>query len=74
MYIVQAATSKLHSLASLNDTSGNFGFRGEALASISEVSLLEILTRTFGRANGYRKLLKVWIGSYHLFTIAILSW
>lgn len=60
MYILQAATSKLLNLADLNATSGNFGFRGEALASISEVSLLEILTRTYGRANGYCKVLKVW--------------
>ncbi|KAF7829059.1 DNA mismatch repair protein MLH3 isoform X1 [Senna tora] len=52
------ATSKLLSLTDLDAPNENFGFRGEALASISEVSLLEILTRTYGRANGYRKVLK----------------
>lgn len=36
-----------------------FGFRGEALGSISDVSLLEIITKAHGRPNGYRKVMKV---------------
>lgn len=66
MHIDQAATSKFLNLADLNATNGNFGFRGEALASISEVSLLEIVTRAYGRPNGYRKVLKVGRASYVL--------
>ncbi|CAJ1930674.1 unnamed protein product [Sphenostylis stenocarpa] len=58
MYSEQAATSKFLNLVDLNATSENFGFRGESLASISEVSLLEIVTRTHGRPNGYQKVLK----------------
>lgn len=67
MYIEQAATSKFLNLVDLNASSENFGFRGEVLASISEVSLLEIVTKTYGRPNGYRKVLKVGITSYALF-------
>ncbi|KAH1224139.1 DNA mismatch repair protein MLH3 [Glycine max] len=52
------ATSKFLNLVDLNASSENFGFRGEVLASISEVSLLEIVTKTYGRPNGYRKVLK----------------
>ncbi|KAL9328310.1 hypothetical protein ACSQ67_003313 [Phaseolus vulgaris] len=52
------ATSKFLNLVDLNVTSENFGFRGEALASISDVSVLEIVTRTHGRPNGYQKVLK----------------
>lgn len=31
------------------------------MASISDVSLLEILTKASGRPNGYRKVMKVWV-------------
>jgi DNA mismatch repair protein MLH3 len=67
LFIFQAATSKFLNLADLNTTSENFGFRGEALASISEVSLLEIVTRAYGKPNGYKKVLKVGIISNVLF-------
>lgn len=52
-------TSKFHDLIDMDAKGGTFGFRGEALASISDVSLVEIITRACGRANGYRKVLKV---------------
>lgn len=51
-------TSKFHDLIDMDAKGGTFGFRGEALASISDVSLVEIITRACGRANGYRKVLK----------------
>lgn len=54
-----AVTSKFHDLIDMDAKGGTFGFRGEALASISDVSLVEIITRACGRANGYRKVLKV---------------
>lgn len=56
-----AATSKFDQLADMDTATGNFGFRGEALGSISDVSLLEIVTKAHGRPNGYRKVMKVGI-------------
>ncbi|KAH7566166.1 hypothetical protein JRO89_XS08G0108900 [Xanthoceras sorbifolium] len=52
------ATSKLQHLADMDTASGTFGFRGEALASISDVSLLEVITKAYGRPTGYRKVMK----------------
>ncbi|KAJ0041276.1 hypothetical protein Pint_28721 [Pistacia integerrima] len=52
------ATSKLQHLADMDAASRTFGYRGEALASISDVSLLEIMTKAYGRPNGYRKVMK----------------
>ncbi|XP_010446913.1 PREDICTED: DNA mismatch repair protein MLH3-like isoform X1 [Camelina sativa] len=49
------ATSKFHDLETANEV---FGFRGEALASMSDISLLEIRTKAIGRPNGYRKVMK----------------
>jgi len=42
-------------LVDLNITNENFSFRGEALVSISDISVLEIVTRAYGRPNGYQK-------------------
>ncbi|CAL5371277.1 unnamed protein product [Camellia sinensis] len=52
------ATSKVDQLANTNAISGSFGYRGEALSSISDVSLLEVITKAHGRPNGYRKVMK----------------
>ncbi|XP_031269217.1 DNA mismatch repair protein MLH3 isoform X2 [Pistacia vera] len=52
------ATSKLQHLADMDAASRTFGYRGEALASISDVSLLEIMTKAYGRPNGYCKVMK----------------
>ncbi|KAA3457610.1 DNA mismatch repair protein MLH3 isoform X2 [Gossypium australe] len=51
-------TSKLNHLSDLDAASSSFGFRGEALASISDVALVEIVTKAYGRPNGYRKVIK----------------
>uniref|UniRef100_A0A2P2LHF7 MutL C-terminal dimerisation domain-containing protein n=2 Tax=Rhizophora mucronata TaxID=61149 RepID=A0A2P2LHF7_RHIMU len=51
-------TSKHHHLADIDTPKECFGFRGEALASISDVSLLEIVTKAHGMPNGYRKIVK----------------
>ncbi|KAG8373586.1 hypothetical protein BUALT_Bualt11G0039800 [Buddleja alternifolia] len=45
------ATSKI-------DHNESFDFHGETLCSISDVSLLEIVTKARGKPNGYRKIMK----------------
>lgn len=57
---MESATSKFHDFTNVETASESFGFRGEALASISHISLLEITTKAVGRPNGYRKVMKVW--------------
>ncbi|CAE6157866.1 unnamed protein product [Arabidopsis arenosa] len=52
------ATSKFHDFTNVETASESFGFRGEALASISDISLLEVRTKAIGRPNGYRKVMK----------------
>ncbi|XP_024976995.1 DNA mismatch repair protein MLH3 isoform X2 [Cynara cardunculus var. scolymus] len=52
------ATSKFELLADMNTVPESFGFRGEALSSISDVSLLEVVTKAHGMPNGYRKVIK----------------
>ncbi|KAL0660365.1 hypothetical protein Bca4012_080950 [Brassica carinata] len=56
--VVDDATSKFHDFTKVETASESFGFRGEALASISDISLLEITTKAVGRPNGYRKVMK----------------
>ncbi|CAK7355564.1 unnamed protein product [Dovyalis caffra] len=51
-------TSKVQRMADMDVASGNFGFRGEALSSIADVSVLDIVTKARGRPNGYRKIMK----------------
>lgn len=52
------ATSKFELLADMNTVPESFGFRGEALSSISDVSLLEVVSKAHGMPNGYRKVIK----------------
>ncbi|KAJ8427830.1 hypothetical protein Cgig2_001641 [Carnegiea gigantea] len=52
------ATSKFHHLQHKDDDAQSFGFRGEALCSIADTSLIEIITKVQGRPNGYRKVMK----------------
>lgn len=58
LHIWEPATSRFQQLTDL-ETCGSFGFRGEALCSIADVSLLEVITKTHGMPHGYRKVLKV---------------
>lgn len=52
------ATSKFDQREDSHVVAQSFGFRGEALSSIANISLLEVLTKAHGRPNGYRKVMK----------------
>ncbi|CAH8315012.1 unnamed protein product [Eruca vesicaria subsp. sativa] len=52
------ATSKFQDFINVETASESFGFRGEALASISDISLMEITSKAVGKPNGYRKVMK----------------
>ncbi|MCO5589417.1 hypothetical protein L7F22_043384 [Adiantum nelumboides] len=52
------ATSKLHDMVDLECGLSTLGFRGEALSSLSEIGVVEIITRTRGSPNTYKKILK----------------
>lgn len=39
------------------------------MASISDVALLEVVTKASGRPNGYRKVMKVWFCYYFGFAV-----
>ncbi|KAL4581722.1 hypothetical protein LXL04_006249 [Taraxacum kok-saghyz] len=49
------ATCKFEQLSSVPES---FGFRREALSSISDVSLLQVVTKAHGMPNGYCKVIK----------------
>ena len=51
-------TSKLSSLTELEDGPATLGFRGEALASLADVSILELQSRARGEFETYYKLVK----------------
>ncbi|KAL1566679.1 DNA mismatch repair protein MLH3 isoform X1 [Salvia divinorum] len=51
-------TSKVDYLALDASTTDNLDYHGEALCSISDVSLLEIVTKARGKSTGYKKILK----------------
>ncbi|KAK9164726.1 hypothetical protein Syun_005628 [Stephania yunnanensis] len=52
------ATSKPHYLVGSEAAPQMFGFRGEALASLSDISLVEVMTKARGTPNAYRKIIK----------------
>ncbi|CAM6018985.1 unnamed protein product [Sphagnum balticum] len=52
------ATSKLHTLAELEAGVQTLGFRGEALSSLSHISLMEITSRVRGSPHTYSKIMK----------------
>lgn len=51
----RGATSKLRSFEQLESGVGTLGFRGEALATLSEVAVLEITSRAAGSFETFTK-------------------
>jgi DNA mismatch repair protein MLH3 len=49
------ATSKFHNVM---DNVESFGQNGEALASLSDISVVEVRTKARGRPNSYCKIIK----------------
>ncbi|KAG0465893.1 hypothetical protein HPP92_020057 [Vanilla planifolia] len=52
------ATSKIPNVADIASTMETLGFRGEALASLSNISLVEIRSKACGQPNAYCKIIK----------------
>eukprot|EP00250_Pteridium_aquilinum_P024621 c29344_g1_i1 orf=128-2314(+) len=52
------ATSKLHDMVDLESGVTTLGFRGEALSSLSDIGIVEIVTRVRGSPNTYKKIVK----------------
>ncbi|KAL3629906.1 hypothetical protein CASFOL_026218 [Castilleja foliolosa] len=51
-------TSKSDHLVLMDTGTETLDFHGEALSSISDISLLEIVTKARGKPNGYKKIMK----------------
>eukprot|EP00898_Chlorokybus_atmophyticus_P005853 jgi/Chlat1/6269/Chrsp44S05861 len=58
LQLTTSSTSKLHSLKDFEAGVATLGFRGEALASLAEVSVLDITTKYKSTAGTYRKVVK----------------
>lgn len=59
VYYFATATSKFHNVMADGELSPrSFGLNGEALASLSDISVVEIRTKARGRPNSYCKIIK----------------
>lgn len=52
------ATSKYHLINEAEHDTGKVSFKGEALSSLSDISLVEVRTKARGRPNAYCKIIK----------------
>jgi len=58
-YNCTTATSKFHNVMVDEELSSrSFGLNGEALASLSDISVVEVRTKARGRPNSYCKIIK----------------